>query len=113
LTKQPGKEGSNRSLILSLLVDHSLFFHPDQLARIENKLPAYTVGSLTAKIKVEGILNLFEQIIMSDEPLERFKDFSKAMEDNVIRLNPSKKHLVSRNLDNLEPSPHLKYENVA
>ena len=56
LTKQTGEEGSSRSLILSLLVDHSLFFHPAQLARIENKLPAYTVGSLTAKIKVEGIL---------------------------------------------------------
>ena len=113
LTKQPGEEGSNRSLILSLLVDHCLFFHPDQLARIENKLPACTVGSLTDKIKVEGILSLLEQIILSDSPLERFKEFSKEMEDNVVRLNPSKKHMVARQLGKLEPTPYLKYKKVA
>jgi len=113
LTKQPGEEGSNRSLILSLLVDHSLFFHPDQLARIENKLPACTVGSLTAKIKVEAILDLFEQIILSDSPFERFKEFAKEIEDNVVGLNSSKKHMVNRDLGNLEPSPHLKFKNAA
>ena len=30
LTKQPGDEGARHSVILSLLVDHSLFVHPDQ-----------------------------------------------------------------------------------
>ena len=30
LTKQPGEEGAHRSVILSLLVDHALFIHPDQ-----------------------------------------------------------------------------------
>jgi hypothetical protein len=29
LTKQRGEEGSSRSLILSLLVDHCLLLHPD------------------------------------------------------------------------------------
>jgi hypothetical protein len=48
LTKQPGEEGSRRSVILSLLVDHCLFFHPDQQAQLNNNLPAYTVGSLRA-----------------------------------------------------------------
>ena len=28
LTKQPGEEGARHSVILSLLVDHSLFVHP-------------------------------------------------------------------------------------
>jgi hypothetical protein len=46
LTKQPGEEGSRRSLILSLLVDHGLFFHPEQHAQLNNNRPAYTVGSL-------------------------------------------------------------------
>ena len=90
MTKQQDEDGSNRSLILSLLTDHSLFFHPDQLDRIENKLPAYTVGSLTEKIKVENLLCLFEQIILSDSPDERFKAFSKAVEDNAFVLNHSK-----------------------
>ena len=113
LTKQIGEEGSNRSLILSLLVDHSLFFHPVQLARIENKLPAYTVGSLTAKVKVEGMLATFEQIVLSDAPVERFKEFAKSVEDNVIVLNPSTKHMVNRNIGKLEPSPSLKHRSAA
>ena len=113
LTKQIGEEGSNRSLILSLLVDHSLLFHPVQLARIENELPAYTVGSLTANVKVEGMLATFEQIILSDAPVERFKQFAKSVEDNVIALNPSTKHMVNRNLGKFEPSPSLKHRSAA
>jgi hypothetical protein len=113
LTKQIGEEGSSRSLILSLLVDHCLFFHPIQLARIENKLPAYTVGSLTAKVKVEGMLGAFEQIILSDSPVERFKEFAKSVEGNVIALNPSTKHMVNRKFEKFEPSPSLKHRRAA
>ena len=43
LTKQPGEEGACHSVILSLLVDHSLFVHPDQQHQLKNNLPAYTV----------------------------------------------------------------------
>jgi len=50
LTKQPGEEGARRSVILSLLVDHALFVHPDQEAQLKNNLPAYTVGSLRAHV---------------------------------------------------------------
>jgi hypothetical protein len=35
LTKQPGEEGARQSVILSLLVDHSLFVHPDQQASLK------------------------------------------------------------------------------
>jgi hypothetical protein len=113
MTKQPGEEGSSRSLVLSLLVDHCLLFHPAQLARIENKLPAYTVGSLMAKIKVEGILATFEQIVVSEAPVERFKEFAKSLEDNMVSLYPSKKHMVSRDLGKFEASPSLKYRKAA
>ena len=53
LTKQPGDEGARHSVILSLLVDHSLFVHPDQQHQLQNNLPAYTVGSLRAHVQVE------------------------------------------------------------
>ena len=109
LTKQPGEEGSSRSLILSLLVDHSLFFHPDQTARLENKLPAFTVGSLTAKIKVEAIMSLFEQIILSDAPVERFKQFAQAVEHNVVKLPPSTKHMINRDYGKFNAVASLKY----
>jgi hypothetical protein len=113
LTKQPGEEGSSRSLILSLLVDHCLFFHPDQLARFENKLPAYTVGSLTAKIKVECMVSVIEEIILADAPVKRFKEFANSLEKNAAMLCPSKKHMVGRTLGKFEPSPSLKYRRAA
>ena len=109
MTKQTGEKGSSRSLILSLLADHCLFFHPVQIARIKNKLPAYTVGSLMAKTKVEGVLATFEQIFLSDSPAEQFKEFAKSLEDNMVLLCPSKKHMINRNLGRLEASPSLKY----
>src|SRR4029434_2991153 len=37
LTKQPGEEGARHSVILRLLVDHSLFVHPDQQHQLKNK----------------------------------------------------------------------------
>ena len=57
---------------------------------MENKLPAYTVGSLVAKIKVEGMLATFEQIISSDVPAEKFKEFAKSVEENAVMLRLSK-----------------------
>ncbi|HSX77811.1 MAG TPA: hypothetical protein VLQ80_04465 [Candidatus Saccharimonadia bacterium] len=39
-TKQPGDEGARHSVILSLLVEHSLFLHPDQQRQLTNNLPA-------------------------------------------------------------------------
>ena len=44
LAKQMGEEGTSRGL--SLLLDLCLVLHPRQLAQVEHKLPAYTVGSL-------------------------------------------------------------------
>jgi len=113
LTKHPGEEGSSRSLILSLLADHCLLLHPARLARLENNLPAYTVGSLTGKIKVESLISVIEKIVTSDEPARRFQEFAKLLAENVAMLYPSKKHLVGRNIGNLAPSPSLKYRHVA
>ncbi|OGR23879.1 MAG: hypothetical protein A2277_07970 [Desulfobacterales bacterium RIFOXYA12_FULL_46_15] len=71
------------------------------------------MGSLTEKIKVEGLLSTFEKIIMSDAPIERFKEFAKALENDVVHLYPSKKHMVNRDLGKLEATPALKYRRVA
>jgi len=113
LTKHPGEEGSSRSLILSLMVDHCLFFHPAQLARFENNLPACTVGSLTTKIKVESLISVIEEIVNSDEPVHRFKKFTNLLMENAAALCPSKKHLVGRDIERLAPSPSLKYRALA
>ncbi|OQY60130.1 MAG: hypothetical protein B6245_03060 [Desulfobacteraceae bacterium 4572_88] len=59
LTRQPDKEGSRRSLILSLLCDHRILPHTEQIARIDNNLPACTVGSLRDRVRAESVTQFF------------------------------------------------------
>lgn len=113
LTKHPGEDGSSRSLILSLLVDHCLFFHPDQLAFVENKLPACTVGSLISKIKVECILCFVREIMSNKNPQQKLNDLVDVLEKDVIKLNPSSKHMANREFGRLEPTESLKYREAA
>jgi hypothetical protein len=108
LTKQPGNEGARHSVILSLLVDHSLFMHPDQQRQLKNNLPAYTVGSLRANVQVECLLEVIDDVVSSDNPQEKLKRFTQALHE-VFAFGHSKKHMVQRQLGRLEPTPFLKY----
>ena len=108
LTKQPGEEGARRSVILSLLVDHVLFVHPDQEAQLKNNLPAYTVGSLRANVQVECLVDVIEALVSSDDSQSRLKHFTKALHE-VFAFGRSKKHMIQRQLGRLEPTPSLKY----
>ena len=109
LAKQPGFDGSNRSLILSLLLDHCLLLHPEQKARLENKMPAATVGSLLEKIKVESLLLFINDLLMSDNPQAELERLSEAVKD-VFQLNLSKKHMNNKDLGRLEATPSLKHK---
>jgi len=113
LTKQTGADGSSQSLILSLLVDHCLLLHPEQLARIENKLPAYTVVSLTNQIQVDCLFDFIRELLSSDDPEEKLNLLTKTLKDQVFTLNPSQKHMANRDLGRLEPTPGLKYKATA
>ena len=108
LTKQPGAEGARRSVILSLLVDHSLFLHPDQHAQLKNNLPAYTVGSLRAHVQVDCLVNVIEEVVASDDPQSQLHRFTRALHE-VFTFGRSTKHLIQRQLGRLEPTPSLKY----
>src|SRR5262247_3932200 len=108
LTKQPGDEGARHSVILSLLVDHSLFVHPDQQAQLKNNLPAYTVGSLRAHVQVECLVDVINDLVLSDHPQEKLKSFTQALHE-VFAFGRSKKHMIQRQLGRLEPTPSLKY----
>ena len=108
LTKQPGDEGARHSVILSLLVDHSLFLHPDQQRQLKNNLPAYTVGSLRANVQVECLVDVISDLVSSDDPQEKLKRFSNALHE-VFAFGSSKKHMIHRQLGRLEPTPFLKY----
>ena len=108
LTKQPGVEGARHSVILSLLVDHSLFVHPDQQHQLKNNLSAYTVGSLRAHVQVECLVDVIDELVSSDDPQDKLQRFTKALHE-VFVFGRSTKHMIQRQLGRLEPTPSLKY----
>ena len=108
LTKQPGEEGARHSVILSLLVDHGLFFHPDQHAQFKRSLPVYTVGSLRANVQVECLVNVIETLMSSDAPQDHLLRFTHAVHE-AFAFSRSKKHMIQRPLGRLEPTPSLQY----
>src|ERR671938_182642 len=108
LTKQPGEEGARHSVILSLLVDHSLFVHPDQQAQLKNNLPAYTVGSLQANVQVACLVDVIDDLVSSEAPQEKLKRFTQALHE-VFAFGRSKKPMIQRQMGRLEPTPSLKY----
>jgi hypothetical protein len=105
LALQQGIEGSFRGVILSLLVDLCLLFHPNQFARIENKYPACTVGSLTEKLKNESLLTCFEEILLSKSPVEEFLKTKDKLQEFFIERQSSK-HLSDRDFE-ISKSPSL------
>ena len=112
LTKQPGEEGSSRSLILSLLVDHCLLLHPAQLAQLNHRQPAYTMGSLIHRIKVDSLLTVIRELLDAQDPEQHFQRLADTLAQH-FSLEHSEKHLVGRDLGRLEPTPALKYKAAA
>jgi len=108
LTKQPDEDGSRRSVLLSLLCDLCLLLPPDQLARLKDKLPACTVGSLRDRVRVDSTLQFFKAIILSENPEEQFVLLTEQAKE-IFRLNESSKHMVGRDLGRLESTPSLQY----
>lgn len=92
LTKHTGVEGSRQSLILSLLFDHCLLSHPTQAARIKDKLPLYTVGSLRDRLSVQCLVQMFEHILEQPEPRKYLEELVKNIDD-VYSLRVSSKHM--------------------
>jgi hypothetical protein len=111
LTKQPGAEGSSRGLILSLLVDHCLLLHPAQLAQLNHRQPAFTVGSLINRIKVDSLLEVVRTTLAAADPAHQLQQLSDTLAA-CFDLRPSEKHLVGRDLGRMAPSPSLKYKAI-
>ena len=105
------EEGSSRGLILSLLLDHCLLLHPEQTARIEKKLPAYTVGSLQRKSQMDVLLEFIKTLLEHQNPADKLKELA-VLVDDVFQLMPSSKHMIGRDLGRLEPTTSLQYRVV-
>ena len=112
LTKHTGKDGSRRGVILSLMVDHCLFFHTDQKAFLENKLSACTVGSLIRQIRIECFLQFVKDIIYDVNPTQKLEDLTERLKTAIYELMPSSKHMSGRTMGRLESTPSLKYKNA-
>ena len=95
-------------MILSLLVDHALFVHPDQHAQLTHNLPASTVGSLRAHVQVECLVDVVERLVSSEAPQEQLHRFTHALHQ-MFAFGRSKKHMIQRQLGRLEPTTSLKY----
>ena len=112
LAKQTGEEGSRRGLSLSLLLDLCLVLHPEQLARVANKLPAYTVGSLQRSVQMEVLLASVQHIVQAPNPAEQLTQLGQSVKDFFV-LRASDKHMSSRDLGRLDPTPTLMHKAVA
>lgn len=99
---------------MSLLVDHSLFFHEDQSSLIDAKLQEGTIGSLTNRIKVEAFLDSVKELIYSDNRKAAYEKMSNDLM-GIYELRSSKKHMTNLDMSQYEGKPQLaaKFKNVA
>lgn len=112
LAPQWDEEGSSRGLTLSLLLDHALLLHPQPRARIENHLPACTVGSLQQQSRMDALIDVMRGIIDAEDPHQRLEELL-AVAKRLFPLRDSAKHMNGRDLGRLEPTPSLKYRAAA
>jgi hypothetical protein len=113
LAKQPGDNGTRKGAVLSLLSDHCLLLHEDQIALIESKLPAATVGSLRDRERANAMIEALEFLIKDKEDGKSIAFELKSSIENAIPLRPSKKHMAHKEMPNLEGAPSLTYMKAA
>ena len=78
----------------------------EQTASIENKLPAYTVGSLQRKSQMDVLLEFIKTLLEHESPADKLKELAGLIDD-FFQLMPSGKHMVGRDLGCLEPTVSL------
>ena len=102
LAMQRGIDGSEHGLLISLLSDHALHFHPDQTDLHKNKGPAATVGSLREKVMMESLTAFIEEIVTNENPQALFDKYSKKI-SQLFQLKSSVKHMNGADMGALQP----------
>jgi hypothetical protein len=110
-TKQPDEEGSRRGLILSLLCDHCLLLHPEQQARVAQRQPLFTIGSLQRRLQMESFTSWLSDWLDDPKFDEKLGQLIEAI-CPLFPLRSSQKHLSSQQIGRLEPTPGLKYRGL-
>jgi hypothetical protein len=106
LACQHGEEGARQGVILSLLLDHFLLAHPDQLRLGLGGQPLLTVGSMQRKLQLQCLLEAVEHILETDSPSNNLREFASRLE-NLTTPRCSNKHLAGKLIETREPSPSL------
>ncbi len=101
LAMQRGIDGAEQGLIISLLTDHALHFHRDQMDLYQNNEPAATVGSLREKVMMESLTAFIETIVTSDEPKAMFDEYSGKIAE-LFNLKSSLKHMRGVDMEGFE-----------
>ena len=91
---------------MPLLLDHALLTHPKQLACLENRTPAYTVGSLIRESHAQAFVEFVQKIITASDPARMLEEISEKIKA-LFALAPSKKHMNTRDLGRQEPTASL------
>lgn len=102
LAMQRGMDGSEHGVIISLLSDHALHFHEDQLALYKNKEPAATVSSLREKVMMESLTAFIENIVTSNDPKAMFETYSCKIAE-LFQLKSSTKHMRGIDMEKFAP----------
>jgi hypothetical protein len=99
---QQAEDGARRGLLLSLLLDHSLFFYGEQTALVKHKLPALTVGSLRSAIQNDSLVSVVSDVVNDDEPFTALDQLKTQLKEFQIQ-NTSTKHLSGRTMPTFTP----------
>lgn len=113
LAKQPGETGTRRGVVLSLLTDHCLLLHEDQMALVKNKLPAATVGSLRDRERANAMVEAVGSLVQDKADAHRIANQLKDSIEHIIPLRPSNKHMAHKEMPKLSGTGSLAYRAVA
>ncbi len=103
---QQDEDGTRNGVILSLLLDHSLLLHSDQIRLARQAQPLWTVGSLSRRMQLDSLLDTVRCALEGDDPKGAVKRLADQLEDVVV-LRPSDKHLCGKNVTPFGPRPSL------
>lgn len=103
---QQGEDGARRAVGLSLLSDHFLISHPEQIRLHRAGQPLRTVASMQQHLQLEALFRSIEKAIDCEDPKAALREWMNEVRD-LVELKPSRKHMGGMDFDWMGPSPSL------
>ena len=103
---QQGEDGARRVVGLSLLLDHFLISHPEQIRLHRAGQLLRTVASMQQHLQLQALFRSIEKAIDCQDPKEALRNWMQKVRDHV-ELKPSIKHMGGMEFGWMAPSPSL------